>query len=153
MVTRVLREAGHIEALANLLRARKLPMTVHITAGADRTGQQNALAFAWYLDIARDLGDRTSADARAHCKLYHGVKLLHTESEPFRESWNRLIKDRFTLEEKLELMLPPHDYPVSRLMTVRQMTAYLDSIHREFTAQGVRLTDPEALKYQSEFQK
>lgn len=151
MVTRVLREPAHIEALANLLRARKLPMTVHIAAGADRTGQQNALSFAWYADIARDLGDRTAADARAHCKLYHGVRMLHTENEPFRMSWDRLIKDRFTLEEKLELMLPPHDYPVSRLMTVRQMTAYLDGISREFTAQGVRLTDPEALKYQSEF--
>jgi hypothetical protein len=151
VVTRVLREPIHIEALANLLRARKLPMTVHISAGADRTGQQNALAFAWYLDIARDLGDRTASDVRAHCKLYHGVKLLHTENEPFREAWNRLIKDRFTLEEKLELMLPPHDYPVTRLMRVKQMTAYLDGISREFSAQGVRLTDPEALRYQQEF--
>jgi len=151
MVTRILREAGHIEALANLLRARSLPMTVHITAGADRTGAQNALAFAWYVDVARDLGDRTAAEVRAHCKLYHGVRILHTESEPFRESWNRLIKDRFTIEEKLELMLPPHDYPVTRLMRVKQMTAYLDGISREFSAQGVRLTDPDALRYQSEF--
>ena len=153
MTTRILRTEGDIEALRLLLRARKLPLTVHITAGADRTGQQNALAFAWYLDIANQLGDRTAADARAHCKLYHGVRMLHTESEPFRMAWDRLIKGRFTLEEKLELMLPPHDYPVTRLMTVKQMTAYLDGISREFTAQGVRLTDPEALKYQSEFSR
>ena len=153
MVTRILREPDHIGELVKLLQARKLPMTVHITAGADRTGQQSILSFAWYLDIARDLGDRTASEARAHCKLYHGVRILHTENEQFRDAWNRLIKDRYTIEEKLELMLPPHDYPVTRLMKAKQMTAYLDSISREFSAQGVRLTDPEALKYQSEFSK
>jgi len=44
-------------------------------------------------------------------------------------------------------MLPPHDYPVSRIMSVKQMTRYLYAIHAEFTAQGVRLSDPEMQKY------
>lgn len=150
MTTRAIKTPGDIDGLARLLHSRKLPLTVTVTAGVDRSGKQNALAFQWFGDIAQQLGDRTVADVRAHCKLYHGVKMLHAENDAFRMAWDRLIKARFTLEEKLELMLPPHDYPVTRLMTTRQMTAYLDSIHAEFSGLGVRLTDPEALKYQGE---
>jgi len=129
------------------MKSRALPMTIHITQGDDRSGQQNALAFKWYQEAAAQLGDRSASDVRAHCKLYHGVRMLHAENDEFREKWDRLIKARFTIPEKLELMLPPHDYPVSRIMSVKQMTRYLDAIHAEFTAQGVRLSDPEMQKY------
>jgi hypothetical protein len=44
-------------------------------------------------------------------------------------------------------MLPPHDYPVTRLMTVKQMTRFMDAVHDDLAGQGVRLTDPEAMKY------
>lgn len=148
MTTRIIRSNDDIDGLARLLQSRKLPLTVHITAGEDRSGQQNALAFQWYKEAADQLGDRSPSDVRAHCKLYHGVRMLHAESETFRAAWDRLIKGRFTMAEKLELMLEPHDYPVSRLMTVKQMSRYLDAIHAEFTAQGVRLTDPEMRKYE-----
>ena len=147
MVTRVIRTEADVEYLHRLVKGRKLPLTVTVVAGEDRTGQQNALAFRWFSDIATQLGDRTVSDVRAHCKLWHGVKMLHAENEPFRMSWDRLIKDRFTIEEKLELMVPPHDYPVSRIMSIKQMTRFLDEIAREFSAHGVVLTDPEALKY------
>jgi protein tyrosine/serine phosphatase len=147
MVTRVIRTQSDIDGLSRLLAARKLPVTIHIAAGEDRTGAQNALAFRWYNDAATQLGDRSAADVRGHCKLYHGVRMLHSENDVFRAQWDRLIKDRFTVEEKLELMLPPHDYPVTRLMSAKQMTRYMDAIHAEFTAMGVRLTDPESLKW------
>jgi hypothetical protein len=147
MTTRIIRHESEIDGLVRLLKSRKLPVTVNVTAGADRTGEQNALAFRWYQDAARDLGDRTASDVRAHCKLFHGVRLLHAENEAFRTSWDRLIKARFSIPEKLELMVPPHDYPVTRLMTVKQMTAFLDAVHAELSGMGVRLTDPEALKY------
>ena len=147
MATRIIRDQSEIDGLSRLLMARKLPVTVAITAGEDRSGRQNALAFQWYKDAARDLGDRTASDVRAHCKLFHGVRLLHAENEAFRASWDRLIKARFSITEKLELMVPPHDYPVTRLMTVKQMTAFLNDVHAELSGMGVRLTDPEALKY------
>jgi len=147
MVTRIIRTPSDIDGMARLLGSRQLPVTVHITAGADRTGQQNALSFRWYTETAQQLGDRTASDVRAHCKLFHGVKMLHSENEPFRLSWNRLIKDRFTIEEKLELMVPPHDYPVTRLMTAKQMSRYMDECHRDLSSLGVALTDPEAMKY------
>lgn len=147
MTTRVIRTHDEIDGLARLLKSRALPMTVHITAGEDRTSQQRALSFQWFSDVASQLGDRTASDVRAHCKLYHGVRMLHAENAPFRAQWDRLIRDRFTYAEKLDLMLPPHDYPVSRLMTVKQMSRWLDAIHAEFSGLGVRLTDPEMRKY------
>jgi len=151
MVTRIIRTGQDIDFLAQLLRTReaggKLPATVTITAGADRTGQQNALAFRWYTEAAAQLGDRTASDVRAHCKLYFGVRILHTENEGFRAAWDRLIKTKFTIPEKLELMLPPHDYPVTRLMTVKQMSQYMDCIQHDLSSAGVILTDPEAMKY------
>jgi hypothetical protein len=147
MTTRTIRTDGEIDGLARLLRSRKLPLTVHITQGEDRSGQQNALAFRWYSEAAAQLGDRTTADVRAYCKLHHGVKILHSEDEAFRAQWDRLIRSRFTYSEKLELMLPPHDYPVTRLMTVKQMTRFMDAVHDDLAGQGVRLTDPGAMMY------
>lgn len=148
MTTRIIRTHDDIDGLSRLLKSRKLPMTVSIAAGEDRTGQQNALAFRWFQEAADQLGDRTASDIRAHCKLHHGVGMLHVENDAFREQWDRLIRDRFTYEEKLALMLPPHDYPVSRVMTVRQMSRWMDAIHAEYSALGVRLTDPELRKYE-----
>ena len=147
MTTRIIRTHDEIDGLARLMKSRALPMAVHITAGEDRTGQQNALAFRWYQEAADQLGDRSTSDVRAHCKLEHGVKMLHAENPDFREQWDRLIRDRFTYEEKLLLMLPPHDYPVSRLMNVKQMSRFMDAIHAEYAGMGVRLTDPEMRKY------
>jgi len=142
MTTRIIRTDAEIDGLARFLRARKLPVTVRITAGADRTDAQNKLAFDWFRQISEQMGDRTISDVRGHCKLEHGVRMLHAENDDFREQWDRLIRDRFTYAEKLELMLPPTDYPVSRLMKVRQMTRWLDAIYGEFSAQGVFLTLP-----------
>ena len=36
-------------------------------------------------------------------------------------------------------------------MTVKQMTAFMDEMHREWSGVGIRLTDPEALRYEEEF--
>ena len=41
--------------------------------------------------------------------------------------------------------------PVTSLMTVKQMTAYLDAVQGEYLPQGIRLTDPAALRYEEEF--
>lgn len=129
--------------LVSYIGAHPHPFRCTVLAGADRTKDQNALAFKWYAEIARDLPQYDASSARAECKLDIGIRMLHAENEQFREQWNRLIRDRYTYEEKLELMLPPHDYPVTRIMTAKQMTRFLDEIRLRFSAQGVRLTIPE----------
>jgi len=150
MPTKIIRDPIHVEALANMLRGRKLPITVTWTQGAPRSTAQNRLAQRWFTDIATQLGDQTHEDVRAECKLRFGVPILRAENEAFRISYDRVIK-ALPYEEKLAA-IKAFDLPVTRLMTVKQMTAFMDEMQRHWTAQGVRLTDPEALKYEQEFQ-
>ena len=150
MPTKIIREPIHVEALANMLRGRKLPITVTWTQGAPRSTAQNRLAQRWFTDIATQLGDQTNEDVRAECKLRFGVPILRAENEVFRLSYDRVIK-ALPYDQKLDA-IKAFDLPVTRLMTVKQMTAFMDEMQRHWSAQGVRLTDPEAIKYEAEFQ-
>ena len=150
MPTKIIREPHHVDALANMLRGRKLPITVSWTQGAPRSNAQNRLAQRWFTDISTQLGDQTHEDVRAECKLRFGVPILRAENETFRLSYDRVIK-ALPYEQKLDA-IKAFDLPVTRLMTAKQMTAFMDEMQRHWSGQGVRLTDPEALKYESEFQ-
>ena len=144
MTTRVIKTEGDIEALRLLLRSRKLPLTVDIRSGAHRTTPQNRLVFQWYGDIAKQLGDRTVVDVRRECKLTIGVPIMRAV-DGFRDMYDRLIKPML-YADKLEMM---EWVPVTSLMTTSQLTEYLDTISVVYSAQGVRLTDPEGRKYDS----
>jgi len=149
MPTKVIREPAHVDALAKMLAGRKLPITVSWVQGASRTGLQNALAFRWYADIARQLGDQTAQQVRAECKATFAAPILCADSEAFRLTWDAL-KARFSYEALLDIV-EVTELPMTRDMTVKQMTAFMDAMHKHWTGQGVRLTDPEALKYEQEF--
>jgi len=149
MPTKIIRELGHVDALANMIRGRKLPITVTWTQGAPRSTAQNRLAQRWFTDIATQLGDQTHEDVRAECKLRFGVPILRAENEAFRLSYDQVIKS-LTYEQKLEAV-KAFDLPVTRLMTSKQMTAFMDEMQRHWVGQGVRLTDPVDLRYESEF--
>ncbi len=149
MATKIIREPIHIEALAELLRGRKLPITVTWVAGASRSGQQNRLSHRWYSDISRQLGDQTVEEVRGECKLRFGVPILRRDNLDFMATYDRVLKP-IGYSEKLAAIIS-FDLPVTRLLTVKQMTEYMDSVQREYTQQGVRLTDPDAMKYEQEF--
>lgn len=149
MPTKVIREPGHADALAMLLKGRKLPLTVSWSQGASRSHAQNRLAQRWFSDIANQLGDQTHEDVRAECKLTIGVPILRAENEAFQISYDRTMK-HLPYEDKLAAV-KAFDLPVTRLMTVKQMTAFMDEMQRHWTMMGVRLTDPEAMKYEAEF--
>ena len=149
MPTKVIREPAHVEALAAMLRGRKLPLTVTWAQGASRSSLQNRLAQRWFTDIATQLGDRTHDEVRAECKVVFGVPILRAENEAFRSQYDLTLRP-LPHEQKIEAVRV-FDLPVTRLMTVKQMTAFMDAMQRHWTAQGVRLTDPQALKYQEEF--
>ncbi|MHA7852229.1 hypothetical protein [Roseovarius sp.] len=149
MPTKVLRTPEHADALADLLRGRKMPLTVSWAQGAARTAAQNRLAQQWFTDISRQLGDQTHEDIRAECKLRIGVPILRAENEAFRLSYDRIMK-HLPYEEKLAA-IKAFDLPVTRLMSAKQMTDFMDEMQREWIPKGIRLTDPEALKYEVEF--
>ena len=149
MATKIIREPEHIDALSRLLAGRKLPITVSWAQGAPLSDAQRRLSFRWYQDAARQLGDQTPAETRAECKVVFGAPILCRDNDRFRASWESL-RQRFAHEEILRFV-EQTELPMTSIMTVKQMTEYLDGVQRHYSAQGVRLTDPEALKYEQEF--
>lgn len=149
MPTKVIREPLHVDALAALLKGRKLPLTVTWAQGASRSSAQNRLAQRWFTDISMQMGDQTHDEVRATCKLRFGVPILRAENEAFRVSYDRTMK-ALPYEAKVAAIMA-FDLPVTRLMTVPQMTQFMDEMQRFWSGQGVRLTDPAALMYEQEF--
>lgn len=120
------------------------PYTANLEKGEPkRSLQQNRLAFQWCMD-AEGQGDQTAPEYRAYCKLHFGVPILRAESEKFREQYDRIVRP-LPYEQKLALMLEPIDFPVTRLMTVKQKTRYLDAIYQHFRGLGFELTHPDLM--------
>ena len=149
MPTKVLRQPEHVAALAVLLADRKMPITVTWTQGALRKKAQNRLAQRWFTDVSLQLGDQTHEDVRAMCKLRFGVPILRAENEAFLVSYDRTMK-HLPYEDKMDA-IKAFDLPVTRLMNTKQMSAFMDAVQQHWLEQGLRLTDPEALKYEQEF--
>lgn len=143
MTTRVIREAFDIDALAKLLAKRTLPVTVSIMAGAKRSDDQNRLQRKWCGEVAEQLGDQTAEDVRGYAKLHFGVPILRMEDEAFCAEYDRIIRP-LPYEHKLALMKVPFDFGVTRVMTTKQKTRYLDAFAAHYVAQGVVLTIPES---------
>ena len=133
-----------IATLAKRIAWLGYPCTVSIRRGAKRSLSQNRLQMQWCNDIATQLGDRTAEDVRAYVKLHHGIP-IRREDEAYADAYDRIIRP-LPYEVKLEMMRAPLDWPVTRDMTTKQLTRYLDSIQQEF-APMVTLTDPEAMKW------
>ena len=150
MPTKIIRDPTHIFALTRLLSARKLPITVSWSQGASMSRRQQRLSFRWYQDIANQTGDRTVEQVRADCKVTHGIPILSADDAAFRDGWQRGI-GRFSFDGQREIVRLMQ-MPVTSLMTVKQMTVYLDAVQGEYLPQGIRLTDPAELRYEEEFQ-
>ena len=141
MTTRVIGSETDRTALLKFIEGQALPFTVEIRKGKRRTLLQNKLQRLWLNEIAEQLGDRTPEEVRGYCKLTLGVPILRLENEAFCEKYDRLIKP-MSYEAKLELMMEPMDFPITRLMTTNQKTRYLDAVARHFAERGVVLTSP-----------
>jgi len=149
MPTKIIRQPEHITALAILLGGVKLPITVSWVQGESRREAQNRLAFQWYGDISRQLGDQSISEVRAECKCRFAAPILCVEHPPFAITWGR-FRERFSWKEMLEFVKVT-ELPMSSLLNVKPMSEYLNAINLEYSRVGVRLTDPEARKYQEEF--
>lgn len=142
MDRRVLHTQRDVDLWCAFLKKATLPMAVGWKQGDDRSTEQNRLAFKWYGEIAAEFGDRLPHDVRAYCKLHHGVP-IRREDDEFREVYDRVIRP-LPYEAKLALMVEPIDFPITRDMSVKEMTRYLDAIMRDPEFSHVRLTVPEA---------
>lgn len=141
-ITRNIRTGSELsQAVVFLQNQSSFPLQMIIKPGKEpRSIQQNRLAFQWYKDAAEQ-GDHSPEEYRALCKLWYGVPILRAEDDEFRAKYDKVVK-QMPYETKLALMDEPFDFPVSRLMSVKQMTRYLDKIWFHFSSKGFQLTDP-----------
>lgn len=131
------------------IEGHKLPMTIDIEAIGKRSARQNRLNRQWMLDIAGQMEGWSAEYTRGYCKLHFGVPILRADDEEFCREYDALVRP-LPYEHKLKLMMVPFDFGVTRRMTKKQQTAYLDAVHRHFSEQGVALTDPGDLLFAGE---
>jgi len=108
---------------------------VAVKSGQKRSLDSNALAWVWYQQIARELGEDTPEAVHNECKLRIGVPILRGEDDEFRRIYDASIKG-LPYEDKLTAM----EYmPVTSIMTRDQMKQYLDTMQAEYAKRGVLL--------------
>lgn len=105
-----------------------------------RSLDQNRLAFQWCKDAANQ-GDMTADEYRGYCKYHFGLAILCRDSEDYKEACRKVLGS-LSYEQCIALMMEPHNYAVTRGMTKKQLTEYLDRMYQHFTGLGFRLTDP-----------
>lgn len=106
-----------------------------------RSLSQNALAWKWATEISQQSGDRTPQEVHSYNKLHHGIA-IRKEDDDFRAVYDRVIRP-LPYEDKLDLMGPPIDFPVTRDMKVGQMTRFMDAVRADWEGRGFALTQPE----------
>jgi len=141
MTTWAIRSEQDRSNVIKIIEARQMPCTVIINKGAPRSIEQNRLQRKWLLE-AQEQGDMTAEEYRGYCKLHFGVPILINENEGFRKAYNKIIRPLLYLF-KIEMMMVPLDFPITRLMTTKQKTQYLDQMYEFFTGKGFELTQPE----------
>lgn len=140
MPSRTIRTEAQFQALGRLLSGLPMPYTVSWKLGADRTPDQNALHWKWAGEAAEQLGDCTADELQRRWKLEIGVPILRAEDDDFRAFYDEALKPR-TYEQKLAAM---KYVPVTSIMTVPQMSQFMDAVFRECQGQGIVLTVPDA---------
>ena len=117
----------------------QIPFSVSTAKGAPRSIESNRLQRMW-LKEASEQGDNTAEEYRGYCKLHFGV-MIAKEDDEYAEKYDRLIRP-MSYQAKLELMMVPMDFPVTRIFSTNQTSRYLNLIYTHLTSLGIHLTEP-----------
>lgn len=107
-----------------------------------RSLDQNALAAVWYEQMAREDRQDDALGHKCYCKLHHGVPVLRAEDAEFREFYDGALKG-LAYTQKIAAM---KYLPVTSLMTVEQLSKYLQAVHDDYGTRGIHLEFPEQRK-------
>lgn len=140
MPARIIRNAEDMDTLIKLFLGLKMPVTISWQAGADRSHEQNALMWIWAGEVAEQLQDREAADVQAEWKLTIGIPILRADDQDFRESYDKTVRG-LSYEDKIKIMRDL-EFPVTRLMKVRQMCRFMNEVQRRSLEAGFQLTEP-----------
>lgn len=141
MPTRIVKDEYDRGLTSTWLLNLKPPFVVNVQHGNLRSTEQNRLQRLWLNEAAEQLEGHTAEELRALCKLTLGVPILRAENDVFRHKYDAAVRG-LDYERKIMLMSEPLDMPVTRIMTSKQKTTYLEAMQKYFTEQGVQLTEP-----------
>ena len=142
MSHRIISNPAELEAYITLLRTLKLPITAQHKNGRDRSLDQNDTVWMWAMEAARQRGDMTHDEVQREWKLHHGVPILREEDGEFRAVYDEALKHQ-PYEAKLKAM---RFLPITSIMSVKQMSKFMDTVQRECAEQGILLTDPDPMR-------
>lgn len=146
MATKRIKLIGDVQRNAAHLAIDSAPdgaAVVVMDAEERRTNQQNRLVHRWFADIARALGDQSEADVKVDCNLQYGRPILARDDEEWSAAFGYIF-DALNLPAKRKAMRVL-DIPFTRRMTVPQLREYMDQMQRDYSDQGIYLTNPEDL--------
>lgn len=146
MATRVIKDAEALDRWVAFLEAQSFPMTVTHAKGSNRSKQQNATLHKWFGQIAEETGD-SAASVKAQCKLDYGLPIMLANKPAWVEEWAPLYEP-LPYAARLKVF---ECIPMTSVMGVRDMSAFMDAVQKVYRAQGIPLIDPEARKYEAEF--
>lgn len=104
-----------------------------------RSLDQNGISHVWYEQMAREDRQYDALGHKCYCKLHHGVPILRAEDADFRAFYDGAIKG-LSYGQKLSAM---KYLPVTSLMTVEQLSKYLEAVQDDYGRRGVLLEFPE----------
>ena len=113
---------------------------LNIKTGKDRSIDQNAISHCWYEQVARELREDSPEGVKCECKLRFGVPILRAADADFREMYDTAIRGHLSYAQKLKAM---RFLPVTSLMTVKQLSQYLEDVQAHYATRGVVLEFPE----------
>jgi len=112
-----------------------------ISKQVHRSEEQNKLQFRWLNQASLELKDDTTEGYRGYCKLHFAVPIMRSADDLFRAKYDKIIRP-LPYHVKLECMMTPLDFPVTRMMNTKQMAEYLDQVYIYLRGLGVDLQQP-----------
>ena len=139
-IKRVIRTSSDMRMVMRLLD--HLPVEdgwrLTLTPGAnDRTLEQHMIQHGLFATAADQLG-WDHEHARGYCKLHYAVPVLRRSNDSFLHTYDTIIRP-LRYEDKLALMGPPIDLPVTSLMKRKEFAAYLLEMQDGLAGLGVAL--------------
>lgn len=114
-------------------------LRVKAASGKKRSIPQNAIMHAWYTQMAVEDRQHSLQEHIRYCKWHHGVPILCADDPEYRALCRTLLGP---LDYPSRLVAMDH-YPVTRLMTKAQESAYLEALQADYGRRGVLLSFPD----------
>lgn len=103
--------------------------------GRNMSEDQRKMTFELYSRIGHQLYGGDIDQARAECKLHHGVPIMRRDNVDYNHKYMQVIIG-LDYDIKLSLMLPPLEFPVTSCMGIRQCREYIDLVIKKYTELG-----------------